>query len=198
MKILAVDTSTALSSLAIVESGVVVATASHTDPRGHVEAIGTLFTQLDCNPDDLPELIACGVGPGPYTGLRVGIAFAQGLSAAWSVPIVGVCSLDAVAHAVIRDGRVQSEREFMVATDARRKEFYWARFDLDGDRLTGPSVDLTGVVEDRARELGIELITDVLPLAIDIAACAEHGQPVGVAPMYLRGADALPSSTAAL
>jgi len=193
-----VDTSTALSSVAIVESGVVVATASHTDPRGHVEAIGTLFTQLDCNPDDLPELIACGVGPGPYTGLRVGIAFAQGLSAAWSVPIVGVCSLDAVAHAVIRDGRVQSEREFMVATDARRKEFYWARFDLDGDRLTGPSVDLTGVVEDRARELGIELITDVLPHAIDIAACAEHGQPVGVAPMYLREADALPSSAAVL
>ena len=143
-------------------------------------------------------MVGRGGGAGPYTGLRVGIAFAQGLSAAWSVPIVGVCSLDAVAHAVIRDGRMQSEREFMVATDARRKEFYWARFDLDGDRLTGPSVDLTGVVEDRARELGIELITDVLPHAIDIAACAEHGQPVGVAPMYLREADALPSSAAAL
>ncbi len=198
MRILAVDTSTALSSIAIVDSGSVIATASHTDARGHVEAIGTLFTQLDLNPESRPDLIACGVGPGPFTGLRVGIAFAQGLSAAWSVPVVGVCSLDAVAHAIIREGFVTSGREFIAATDARRKEYYWARFDGNGNRLSGPCVDRTEVVVDMATELGILLVSEVLPHAIDIAARAELGDRLALAPLYLREADAQPNAPVTL
>jgi len=121
VKILAIDTSTALSSIALVDSGAVISMAGHTDARGHVEAIGTLFTQLDLDLNSLPDLIACGVGPGPYTGLRVGIAFAQGLSAAWSVPVVGVCSLDAVANAIIREGRVAP------ATNSLRRPMHVAK-----------------------------------------------------------------------
>lgn len=193
MKILGVDTSTELSSIALVDSGTVISMASHTDARGHVEAIGTLFTELELDLNSLPDLIACGVGPGPYTGLRVGIAFAQGLSAAWSVPVIGVCSLDAVANAIIRQGLVSPGSEFMAATDARRKEFYWAKFDSSGKRIFGPSVDLTEVVRDLAQEAGILLVTDVLPQAIDIAACALRGDHLDVTPMYLREADAKPS-----
>ena len=119
--ILAVDTSTALSSIALVDSGTAISMASHNDARGHVEAIGSLFTQLSLDAHYLPELIACGIGPGPFTGLRVGIAFAQGLSAAWSVPVTGVCSLDAAANLIIRETLVAPGSEFIAATDARRK-----------------------------------------------------------------------------
>jgi len=193
VKILAIDTSTALSSIALVDSGTVISMAGHTDARGHVEAIGTLFTQLDLDLNSLPDLIACGVGPGPYTGLRVGIAFAQGLSAAWSVPVVGVCSLDAVANAIIREGRVAPGNEFIAATDARRKEYYWAKFSGSGKRVSGPNVDLTPVVVGLVIDMGIALVTEVLPHAIDIAACALRGEHRGVTPMYLREADAKPS-----
>jgi tRNA threonylcarbamoyladenosine biosynthesis protein TsaB len=193
MKIIAIDTSTELSSIAVVDSGTVIAMASHTDARGHVEAIGTLFAELDLDLNSLPDLIACGVGPGPYTGLRVGIAFAQGLSAAWSVPVIGVCSLDAVANAIIRQSLVAPGSEFIAATDARRKEYYWAKFDGSGKRIFGPSVDLTEVVRDLAGEVGIPLVTDALPHAIDIAACALRGDHLDVTPIYLREADAKPS-----
>ena len=198
MKVIAVDTSTELSSIALVDSGTVISMASHNDARGHVEAIGALFAELELDLNSLPNLIACGVGPGPYTGLRVGIAFAQGLSAAWSVPVVGVCSLDAVANAIIRQGLVAPGSEFIAATDARRKEFYWAKFDGSGKRISGPKVNLTGVVEELALEAGIPLVTQVLPHAIDIAACAARGDSLDVTPMYLREADAKPSAPVTL
>jgi tRNA threonylcarbamoyladenosine biosynthesis protein TsaB len=198
MKVIAVDTSTELSSIALVDSGTVISMASHTDARGHVEAIGTLFAELEFDVNLLPDLIACGVGPGPYTGLRVGIAFAQGLSAAWSVPVVGVCSLDAVANAIIRQGLVTPGSEFMAATDARRKEFYWAKFNGSGKRVSGPNVDLTEIVRGLALEVEIPLVTQVLPHAIDIAACASRGDHVDVTPMYLREADAKPSAPVTL
>ncbi len=192
MKILAVDTSTAMSSIALVESGSVISMASHTDARGHVEAIGTLFTQLELDLNSLPELIACGVGPGPYTGLRVGIAFAQGLSVAWSVPTVGVCSLDGVANRVIREGLVATGSDFIAATDARRKEYYWAQFDGRGNRLSGPRVDRIDLVSAMVIERGVPFISEVFPHALDIAACAERGDARDLAPMYLREADAQP------
>ena len=193
MIILAVDTSTALSSIALVDSGKAISLASHNDARGHVEAIGTLFTQLSLDSHYLPELIVCGIGPGPFTGLRVGIAFAQGLSAAWSVPVIGVCSLDAAANLIIRQTLVAPGSEFIAATDARRKEYYWARFDSGGTRLSGPRVDSIQAVTSLAADLSIPLICGVLPHAIDIAARAERGDCHELSPMYLREADAQPS-----
>src|SRR4029079_2681933 len=78
--------------------------------------------------------VAVGVGPGPYTGLRVGVGTARALRAVLRSPVHGVCSLDVVAAHVPRG------REFLVATDARRKEVYWARYDAAGMRLEGPAV----------------------------------------------------------
>ena len=81
-----------------------------------------------------PEFIACGVGPGPYTGLRVGVTTAQVLGLAWSVPVVGICSLDAIA------AQVSCNEDFLVTADARRKEAYWARYDRNRRRTDGPHV----------------------------------------------------------
>jgi tRNA threonylcarbamoyladenosine biosynthesis protein TsaB len=81
--------------------------------------------------------VAVGVGPGPYTGLRVGLVTARVLGAVLDIPVHGVCTLDVIA-AEARAATAGSE--FLVATDARRKEVYWARYDADGRRVDGPEV----------------------------------------------------------
>ena len=147
MRVLAIDTSGALSSVALVDGEVVTEVARHT-PRGHVEAIGPALASVRAavEPRTL-EAIACGVGPGPYTGLRVGVTAALALGAVWSVPVVGVCSLDAVA-ACAQD-RWQSP--VGVALDARRREVYWAVYDADGFRVAGPQVGPAADVDDGLR-----------------------------------------------
>jgi tRNA threonylcarbamoyl adenosine modification protein YeaZ len=82
--------------------------------------------------------IAVGVGPGPYTGLRVGVVTAKVLGAVLGLPVHGVCSLDVIAAAASL--ATAPGREFLVATDARRKEVYWARYAATGRRLEGPAV----------------------------------------------------------
>jgi tRNA threonylcarbamoyl adenosine modification protein YeaZ len=130
--ILGLDTATDLTSVAVVDGDRVVAEADHQDGRGHAEAVGPLLATVlaSVRASDV-TLIACGVGPGPYTGLRVGIATAIALGAAWSRPVVGVCTLDAMAAAA-------GPGTFGVATDARRGEVYWAWY--APDRQAGPLV----------------------------------------------------------
>ena len=100
--ILAFDTSTALTSVAVIDAGQVVSERVHLDARRHAEVLAPMLS------DVLPGLdrygvtaVACGVGPGPYTGLRVGIASALAMGAAWSIPVHGLCSLDALAASVL-------------------------------------------------------------------------------------------------
>jgi tRNA threonylcarbamoyl adenosine modification protein YeaZ len=96
--------------------------------------------------------IAVGVGPGPFTGLRVGLVTARTLAFVLDLPVYGVCSLDVLAveavdtHAVIG--------EFAVATDARRKEVYLATYDEEGNRLTGPVVDRPAALADEGQVVG--------------------------------------------
>jgi len=144
--ILGIDTSSALTSVAIIEGEVTVASAEHDDPRQHGEVLASLVehTMTQAGHPEISE-IACGVGPGPYTGLRVGIATATALGLAWQVPVYGVCSLDALASR-LASGSTES---FVVASDARRREAYWAVYDAQGHRLTGPFV---GAVADIAHE----------------------------------------------
>ena len=83
--------------------------------------------------------VAAGTGPGPYTGLRAGLVTARVLGSALGVPVYGVCTLDVVAAGVASTGTAAGQG-FIVATDARRREVYWARYDADGRRLDGPAV----------------------------------------------------------
>lgn len=192
-RILAVDTSTDMSTIALVDNGVLIGSAEHTDARGHVEAMGTLFAQIpEVDPTlptfRAPDLIVCGVGPGPFTGLRVGIAFGETLAFAWNIPIVGVCSLDAVALNILRTAQPASG--FIAATEARRGEYYWATYSEAGKRMSGPQVTTKEIVESQA----LPLLIGFHPLGIDLAACIGQAEELPITPLYLRAPDAQPGA----
>src|SRR3954447_7933769 len=86
--------------------------------------------------------IVVGAGPGPFTGLRVGMVTAGALGDALAVPVHGVCSLDAIAGEAVRDAA--ADGPLLVATDARRREVYWAAYDAAGARTAGPYVEAPG------------------------------------------------------
>ncbi|GII40553.1 tRNA (adenosine(37)-N6)-threonylcarbamoyltransferase complex dimerization subunit type 1 TsaB [Planotetraspora phitsanulokensis] len=108
------------------------------DARRHGEllapAIERVLRDADVTLRDLTAIVA-GTGPGPYTGLRVGLMTATALAATAAIPAFGVCTLDALAYATKTPG------PFLVATDARRKEVFWARYGDRETRLDGPRVD---------------------------------------------------------
>ena len=148
---------------------------------------------------DLDALVT-GLGPGPFTGLRVGVVTAVALADARGLPVVGVCSLDAIGSGART-----------VVTDARRKEIYWATYADDGSRLSGPSVDKPAdvvlpepVVGDpalAAERLGRPVVpADVTtagllraagPQLADPSALSDPARPPLV-PLYLRRPDATP------
>lgn len=176
--ILAFDTSSALTSVALVENGEVIATAEHLDARRHAEVTSPLLAQvLGVVPDARRRVrrIACGVGPGPYTGLRVGISTAIAVGLAWEVPVVGLCSLDALAEQARAAGG--GPGRISVAVDARRSEVYWAEYDPDGARVSGPLV--TKLVELdalMAGKPGLHMVgpADTYPHAMWVARRAER------------------------
>ena len=129
MLVLALDTATALTTVAVVSSsGVALAQASHHDSRRHAEALPQLvreaLTAAETSPAYL-DLIAVGVGPGPFTGLRVGVAFARATAHALGIPAVGAMTLDVIARGWA-EGRTGP---FTVVTRSRRVEVAWAAYD---------------------------------------------------------------------
>ena len=148
--IVAFDTSTALTSVALVDAGEVVAERLELDARRHAEVLAPMLESIlvETGLDRTKvSAVACGVGPGPYTGLRVGIATARALALAWNRPVVGLCSLDAIAAAAALD----ELGPFAVASDARRREVYWAAYAQDGPRTLGPLVSRPGDIDERYR-----------------------------------------------
>jgi tRNA threonylcarbamoyladenosine biosynthesis protein TsaB len=142
--LLAFDTSTPRTSVALHDGSRVTAEASAVDARRHGELLAPFIARVlsdTAQPAQAVTGIVTGVGPGPYTGLRVGVVTARVLGAALQVPAHGVCTLDVIAYeaAVVRRS-VPPGTPFVVATDARRKEVYWARYGPDGQRLSGPAV----------------------------------------------------------
>jgi tRNA threonylcarbamoyl adenosine modification protein YeaZ len=137
--VLGLDTSTPAISVALVELGEgVLAEEVVVDARRHGEllaqGIRTVLQRALVRPRDLGA-VAVGLGPGPFTGLRVGVVTAATLADALGVPARGICSLDALGTGA----RV-------AVTDARRREVYWARYDEDGRCVDGPSVDAPAAV----------------------------------------------------
>ena len=146
MLILAFDTATPAVTVAAHDGSDVVACESAVDARRHGEllapAIATVLSNAGAQPGDVTA-IAFGTGPGPYTGLRVGLVTARVLGNALGVPVDGVCTLDIIAAAA---RRAADGQEFIVATDARRREVYWARYAATGERLSEPQVSLPALV----------------------------------------------------
>jgi tRNA threonylcarbamoyladenosine biosynthesis protein TsaB len=141
--LLAFDTATPFVSVALHDGEDVVVELRSDRPMKHGEQLAALIEQAlhqaGIARQDL-SAIGVGVGPGPFTGLRVGLVTARTLAYVLEIPVYGVCSLDVLAVEAVETGAV-SAKEFLVATDARRKEVYVARYDERGARLTGPVVD---------------------------------------------------------
>ncbi len=202
MIVLALDTCLYACSAAVVRGGAVLAARIEPMSRGHQERLAPLVAEIMGEAGlsfDQLDRIAVTVGPGSFTGLRVGLAFAKGLSAALGIPAIGVGSLEALAqpHA----GRV------FAVLDAKRGQVYLQAF-ADGAAVSAPDALPIETAAARLAELapdllvgtGAALLADMRPSARVIAA--DHADPAAVAalaaaraptpprPLYLRAPDA--------
>ena len=170
---LAIDTSTSKTIVGIIEDGAVLFEEAHEGATDHGRALSELVAKA-LKVSKPPHQVVVGMGPGPFTGLRVGIAFAQTFALARDIPVIGICSLDAI--------KVDST-EYTVAIDARRKEIYWASYKA-GVRVDGPHVNKPSEVEN--------FIIDIYP---DMGRLVDLSTSQNVTePMYLRRPDAVPTA----
>jgi len=170
---LAIDTATNRTIVAVIEDGKVLYEGFHEGATEHGFAITELVSKaLEVSPK--PDQVVVGMGPGPFTGLRVGITFAHTFALARKIPVIGVCSLDAI---------LIDKSEYTVAIDARRKEIYWASY-KDGVRVVGPAVDKPADVSG--------YILDLYPDMQKLVALSKS-QNISE-PMYLRRPDAVPTA----
>jgi len=204
--LLALDTATPSVTVALHDGSDVIASSGQVDARRHGElllpAVDRVLAAAGLRLDAVTGIVV-GIGPGPYTGLRVGLMTADTFGLVLGVPVHGVCTLDGLAYeADIGDG------PFVVATDARRKEVYWARYADSRTRLTDPAVDRPADIADQVAGLpavgaGALLYPDTFPVAhepehVSAAALAslaaerlERGEELPPPrPLYLRRPDA--------
>ncbi|ANI38460.1 tRNA (adenosine(37)-N6)-threonylcarbamoyltransferase complex dimerization subunit type 1 TsaB [Mycolicibacterium vaccae] len=201
--VLAIDTATPAVTAGVVrvdgDAVEVLAEQVTVDARAHAERLtpnvvdalriaGVTVDQLDA--------VVVGCGPGPFTGLRVGMATAAAFGHALGVPVRGVCSLDAIA--------VGTSGDVLVVTDARRREVYWARY-RDGRRIDGPAVNAAADVPpgaeavagspEHAAMFALPRLAPVYPTAAGLVAAVDDwvSEPEPLVPLYLRRPDAKPS-----
>lgn len=185
--VLVIDTATPAVIAGVLsreDSGRIVELAQRicVDVRAHAELLtpNVIAALADaCVPMSAIDAVVVGCGPGPFTGLRVGMATAAAYGHALNVPVFGVCSLDAIGG--------QTRGEVLVITDARRREVYWARY-RDGVRTDGPGVDAQADVPVG----GAELVAFAQPSTAGlVAAVADwEAEPLPLIPLYLRRPDA--------
>jgi tRNA threonylcarbamoyl adenosine modification protein YeaZ len=209
--LLAFDTATPAVTVALADETGILAERTEVDARRHGEllapGIAAVLRAAGRTRAQLTD-VAVGVGPGPFTGLRVGLVTARALGDALGIAVHGVCTLDILAADVRHDG------PFAVATDARRREVYWARYDAPGPdgfprRLTDPAVDWPHVVAPGLRDLPVagegpakypeafpHAAEPLLPSAralalLAVRARAEGRELLPPQPLYLRRPDAV-------
>jgi tRNA threonylcarbamoyladenosine biosynthesis protein TsaB len=203
--LLAMDTATPAVTVALHDRERVVARHTVVDTRRHGEllapAITAVLDETWVARQDLTA-VAVGVGPGPFTGLRVGLVTARTLGMALDIPVYGVCTLDVLAAQAVDEAAVRSG--FLVATDARRKEVYWTAYDETGARLDGPHVSRPADIATDAPVVGAGalLYPSDLPNAVgpehpDAAVLAEvvtaeRAELLDPEPLYLRRPDVAP------
>ena len=208
--------SSSIASAALTRNGEVLAEFATQDTRSHAEALApavyNLLGQVDLEPSQLTSILV-GTGPGPFTGLRAGLVSARTFGFVWNLPVHGMCSLDALAHRAAQS--TVDGTEFLVATDARRKELYWGRYVTHEDGHGRFAVSLNGpqvTAPDQLPKLpiygyGAGLYSDHLPYAVadstdwqptaaDLSRAAwalqERGTELSTdtSPLYLRESDA--------
>jgi tRNA threonylcarbamoyl adenosine modification protein YeaZ len=189
--VLAIDTATPAVTAGIVElrpeSATVLAEHVTVDPRAHGELLtphvlaaardaGVHLREIDA--------IACGAGPGPYTGLRAGMVTAAALSESLGVPAHPVCSLDAIAAGT------RAAEPFLVVTDARRREVYWAAYDSVGARTSGPHVNRPAELDSSLHQVAYAHPSPrgIVSAARDVILGGRS--PEQLTPQYLRRPDA--------
>ena len=196
--ILALDTATVVN-VGLARGAEVLAAATVADRMAHAEQlmprVAEVLSGAGVRVADLDRIVV-GLGPGPFTGLRVGVVTAQVLATVAGVGLYGVCSLDVLAAEY---AAARPTGEFLVATDARRREVYWARYAADGTRAQGPAVDRPDAVP-RCPTVGpaVDLYPDQLdgvagPRSLDPGTMAVQGLSLpdaGREPLYLRRPDA--------
>ena len=126
---LTIDTATSRTIVGLIDGEDILFEESHEGATDHGRAVSELVARA-LKVNSTPDQVIVGMGPGPYTGLRVGIAFAQSFALARDIPYFGICTLDAIEV---------DQDNYTVAIDARRKEIYWATYQ-DGQRIAGPEV----------------------------------------------------------
>lgn len=228
--VLALDTATPFVVVGVVEVGEPAESGWHdlgssraersvASGNRHAESLGQLIPEVLAEADigmDEVSAIVVGIGPGPFTGLRVGVMTAAALADALGAPVHGVCSHDAIAamHKSLADraphGTAVLDEDFVVVTDARRRECYWARYDASGARISGPHVQRPAEVVARSdwrpggpaignpafsEALGTEIVP-ARPVPIGLVLAVDSSTPGRSAgplePLYLRRPDANP------
>ena len=201
--LLAFDTASPTVTVAVHDGTDVVAEQSSAESMRHGEQLAPLIAatleRAGAAPADLTAL-AVGVGPGPFTGLRVGLVTARTLGHVLEIPTYGICSLDALAVEAVATGVV--DEPFLVATDARRKEVYLASYDAGAQCISGPAVDRPAAVATDLPVIGEgavlypEAFADargpLRPSAgwLARAVAGEHATLLDPEPLYLRRPDA--------
>jgi tRNA threonylcarbamoyladenosine biosynthesis protein TsaB len=201
--LLAFDTSTPAVTVALHDGTRILASHTVVDARRHGEllapGIAHVVADAGKSASDLTG-IAVGVGPGPFTGLRVGLMTARAMGDALTIPVSGVCTLDVLAAAVV------SAQPFLVATDARRREVYWATYDASSTRIDGPHVERPTDVEWQGPAYGagalmypdafLDAQQPEYPDAGVLASMVASGSAVVLPPdpLYLRRPDAVEPS----
>lgn len=182
MNYLVIDTATDRSSLALFNDNNLIYSGFHDGATEHAEALPKLLREC-LSIESRVDQVVVGMGPGPYTGLRVGIVFAMSFANARQIPWIGVCSLDGID--------IDSD-SYLVATDARRKEIYYARYQ-DGIRSQGPLVSAPSEIKDLdIKKFGFGF-GDALYPSMALLLAKSKTQDVKQ-PFYLRRPDAIESS----
>lgn len=179
---LVIDTATNRTSVAIFNGNELLYSGFHDGATAHAEALPKLVQEALVHSDKIDEVVV-GMGPGPFTGLRVGITFAQTFAHARNIPWRGACSLDAID--------VDSPT-YIVTSDARRKEVYWAKYE-DGIRVEGPSVCVPELIKGRSEQKFGFAFTEALYPSMAMLLAKSHTNPVNE-PLYLRRPDAQPTN----
>jgi tRNA threonylcarbamoyladenosine biosynthesis protein TsaB len=199
--LLALDTATPAVTVAVADGDRVLAERTTVDARRHGEllapAVAAVLRDAGVGRTAV-DRVAVGVGPGPFTGLRVGLVTARMLGAVLGVPVVGVCTLDVLALMAVDDGVTGP---FRVVTDALRREVHWATYD-GTRRVDGPHVDRPADVAWDGLAVGAGAATygdhfpgargPLLPTAAATCRWVARGLPLlEPEPLYLRRPDAV-------